>query len=179
MPLGLLNEWVRGHCEATGRSFRAMNEAPGVLLDAGAASLIAIEWEADAHTLHVYGHPGHAARTGPVRSDARDAADDEGDDDEPGAEEDYAASIDVSTDDTERRTLHVEPDTGLVTLSLVVPFASLGVPAFDTLIDDFIADMQLWSAVFAGEAQVSGIDAASLDSAREGGDRMPWGAIAG
>jgi hypothetical protein len=156
-----------------------MDRAPGVLLDAGAASLIAIEWEADAHTLHVYGHPGHAARTRPLRGDVWEAGDDADDGDEPGAGEAYAASIDVSTDDTERRTLHVEPDTGLVTLSLVVPFASLGVPAFAALIDDFVADMQLWSTVFAGEAPVSGVDAASVDSGHEGGGRMPWGAIAG
>lgn len=180
MALGLLNEWVRAYCESSGRSFRAMDEAPGVLLNADAASLIAIEWEADAHTLHVYGHPGHASRPRAARSGAQEAPDDENDDDEQEEEEAlFPASIDLSADDSERRTLHLDADTGRVTLSLVLPFAALGASAFQAAIDDFIAEMELWAMVFAGEAPVPGVEAASDGSAHDAGDRIPWGAITG
>jgi hypothetical protein len=91
----------------------------------------------------------------------------------------YPASIDLSDSDAERRTLHVDPDTGLVTLSLIVPFASLAAPTFEAVVDDFIADMNLWSMLFANEAPVSEVDVGSRDSDRDGGGRMPWGAIVG
>lgn len=180
MALDWLNEWVQGYCEATGRSFRAVDGARGVLLDADAVSLVAIEWEADAHTLHVYGHPGYVSR--PVRGEAQEVSEDDDDDDDDGqgAGEAYPASIDLSANDTERRTLQVEPKTGLVTLSLVVPFASLDVPTFQAAIDDFIADMDLWSKVFAGEAPVPGVDVASHGTGPGGGScGMPPGAIVG
>lgn len=73
----------------------------------------------------------------------------------------------------------MDPDTGLVTLSLIVPFASLAAPTFEAVIDDFIADMNLWSMLFANEALAPGVDVGSQDSGRDGGGRMPWGAIVG
>lgn len=73
----------------------------------------------------------------------------------------------------------MDPDTGLVTLSLIVPFASLAAPTFEAVVDDFIADMNLWSMLFANEAPVSEVDVGSRDSDRDGGGRMPWGAIVG
>lgn len=53
-------QWVNGFGVARGRTAQVMDDAPGVLLDADTASLVAIEWDARAHAVHLYGHPGHA-----------------------------------------------------------------------------------------------------------------------
>lgn len=178
MALDWLKLWVQGYGEARGLSVQAMDEAPGLLLEAGGA-WIALEWEADAQALHLYGHPGHASRYRPMPGSAQEAPDDVDDEDDEQASEveTYPASLDLSASDAERRTLHLDPDTGLATLSLVLPFAALSVSAFEAAIDGFIADMALWSSVFAGGAPVS--TAPSRDPEPEGVGRMPWGAIAG
>ena len=184
MALDLLIQWVNGFGVARGRTAQVMDDAPGVLLDADTASLVAIEWDARAHAVHLYGHPGHALAPRPPGGGAPQEVDD--DQNEAGGDEKngegggtYPASIDLSDSDAERRTLHVDPDTGLVTLSLIVPFASLTAPTFEAVIDDFIADMNLWSMLFAGEVLVPEVDVGSRDSGRDGGGRMPWRAILG
>lgn len=60
MALDLLAQWVQRYGVAMGRMAQAMDEAPGVLLEmdpqADAASWVAVEWDAHAHAVHVYGH---------------------------------------------------------------------------------------------------------------------------
>ncbi len=176
MPLGLLNAWVRAYGLARGLSVRSMDGAPGALLDAGVASLLAIEWAADAHSLHVYGHPGRMPCSRAPQAPSQPELDDEEDQDGAwGVTCD--APIDLSADDTERRSLHLDSDTGLVTLSLVVPFTALSAAAFEAWIDSFIGDMAMWATVFADD--LSSADAPSGTAGREAPGHIPWGAITG
>ncbi|NIQ64528.1 type III secretion system chaperone [Hydrogenophaga sp.] len=158
MALDLLTRWTQDFCRMRGCSARALDGAPGVVLDAGAASLIAVEWQPGTHTLHVYGHPGDAARVGPPQLGAPGS---EWDDDEADDGSDawrgggcHPVRIGPGGDENEGATLHLDPDTGLVTLYLVVPFATLDAQSFATTLDAFIDDLALWSTVFAPSASV-------------------------
>ncbi len=177
VALDLLTRWTHDFCRMTGHSARALDEAQGVVLDVSGASLIAIEWQAVTHTLHVYGHPVDASRPGPLQASASsgewedDEADDEADDGGGDAWGDggyHPVSIDPGADDTEGATLHLNPDTGLVTLYLVVPFATLGAQSFASMLEAFIDDVALWSTVFAQSPSADpGMGAASgLETAR-------------
>lgn len=172
MALDLLNCWTQDFCRMTGCSARALDGPPGVVLDAGRASLIAIEWQAGTHTLHVYGHPGNAARVGPPQGGAPDS---EWDDDEADDGGDawrgggcHPVCLDARANDAEGTTLHQDPDTGLVTLYRVVPFSTLDAHSFAAVLEAFIDDMALWSTVFAqGSSAEQGTGGApGLEAAR-------------
>ena len=66
VALDLLTRWTHDFCRMTGHSARALDEAQGVVLDVSGASLIAIEWQAVTHTLHVYGRPGRRLAAWPI-----------------------------------------------------------------------------------------------------------------
>lgn len=160
MAFNQLRQWVQGYGAATGRSTQAMEDAPGVLLErepqADAAAWVAVEWDATAHAVQVYGHPGRASMfrhgLGLVGGANGDGSDDEDEDADPdGAALDAARvePVDLSAGGTECRGLHLDPDTGLLTLSLTVPFAALSAPAFEALMDGFMDDMGLWALVLA------------------------------
>jgi len=172
VALDLLTRWTHDFCRMTGHSARALDEAQGAVLDASGAALIAIEWQAGTHTLHVYGHPGEALRAGPPQGGAPDSAWDDDEADDGGEAWDsggcHPVRIASGADDNEgAATLHVDPDTGLVTLYLVVPFAAVDAQSFASLLEAFIDEMALWSTVFApcpsadpGVGAESGLEAA-------------------
>lgn len=173
VALDLLSRWTHDFCRTTGRSARALDGIPGVVLDAGTASLIAIEWQVSTHTLHVYGQPGEASRAGPPQGGAPDGAWDDDEADGGGEAWDgggcHPVRIASCADDNEgATTLHVDPDTGLVTLYLVVPFAAVDAQSFATMLEAFIDDMALWSTVFAQSpfAETRAGGALGLEAAR-------------
>lgn len=138
-----------------------MADAPGVLLEresqGDAADWVAVEWDVTAHAIQVYGHPGRAVLSGHglgLAGGANDGDSDGGEDDDAGTDEAALGAaciepVDLSADGSERRTLHLDPDTGLLTLSLTVPFAALSAPAFEALMEGFMGDMDLWALALA------------------------------
>ncbi len=82
-----LLRWVQGDGAATGRLTQAMQDAPGVLLEreprADAAAWVAVEWDATAHAIRVYDHPGRALLPrrglGPVDGTNGDDSDEDAD----------------------------------------------------------------------------------------------------
>lgn len=127
MSLRLLASWLDGFRSVPGRSVWADENAGRFCLDPGEGPLIAVEWDGEGHGVHLYANPGRA--------------------DEAFAH--HAVECDLSTGEHERRTLHVDADGGLLTLSVHRSLASLSRAEFDELLEDFVADTATWSRVFA------------------------------
>lgn len=136
MSLDCLAEWLDAVREKPGLSVQAVE--PGLLfcVDPGEGPLLAIEWEATSHTLHLYGHPGHAPH---IAVQPR--------------------VLELGAGANEQRRLHVQGGTGLVTLSVRRSLASLDRMAFVALVDDVLADMALWG-MLCGDAPAEGPQAA-------------------
>lgn len=128
MSVALLNEWLDAVRERPGLAVHATEQDTLFCVDPGDGPLLAIEWEPQAHALHLYGHPGHARwRRAPagVAHGAR--------------------VLELATTADEQRHLHLQADTGLLTLSVRRSLASLDRNAFLALVDGVLADMALWA----------------------------------
>lgn len=151
MSLRLLAAWLDGFRSVPGRSVWADENAGRFCLDPGDGPLIALEWDAEGHGVHLYANPGHATAAGWARAnDDEDEAIADADADDAFAS--HAVECDLSSSEHERRTLHVDADGGLITLSVHRSLASLSRAEFDELLEDFIADAATWSRVFADPA---------------------------
>lgn len=151
----LLNEWVQALCDQPGRSVRAVEGQALFCVDPGDGPVLAIEWEPQSHTLHLYGHPGHA-RFALRAWSPEEASDDEREEGEPPARrapvrETRVIELQHSAD--EQRHLHVQGASGLMTLSVRRALHSLDRTAFVALVDDVFADLALWVSLSSPDAQ--------------------------
>lgn len=137
MSCAFLAEWLDAVREKPGLSVQAVDPERLFCVDPGEGPLLAIEWEPPSHTLHLYGHPGHASAP-PVQPRV----------------------LEFGTGVDERRSLHVQGGTGLMTLSVKRSLASLDRMAFVALVNDVLADMALWG-MLCGEAPLEGPHAAA------------------
>jgi hypothetical protein len=153
MSVNLLAEWLQSFQEQSGLSVHGLEAQAVFWVDAGEGRLLAIEWDAQDHTLHLYGHPGHARSSlqtlpgdGPGHGDDDEREEGEAsfgqDPSEPG---DEMRVFELSADAQEQRSLYVQGRFGLMTLSVKRCLSSLDRTAFVALVEDVLDDLGLWA----------------------------------
>lgn len=128
MSVALLSEWLDAVRERPGLAVHATEQETLYCVDPGDGPLLAIEWEPHAHALHLYGHPGRA-RWRRVPAGAAHGG----------------RVLELATTADEQRRLHLQAETGLMTLSVRRCLASLDRNGFLLLVDGVLADMALWA----------------------------------
>lgn len=153
MSMNLLAEWLQAFQEHSGLCVHALEDEEVFCVDAGEGRLLAIEWDARDHTLHLYGHPGHALSA--LQTLPGDGPQDDEEDEREEGEmpwEQHAGEpvpelrmFELSADAREQRCLHVQGRRGLMTLSVKRCLGSLDRAAFVALLEDVLDDLNLWA----------------------------------